>query len=236
MGVSKNRGVSPKWMVYNGIPYQNGWFGGTTIFGNTHLWNHCKIATGTSLLRRSVCIHCQMTLPCESKVNVRLHRKSPLQTISIRFPEVKELLKMIIIFPFEIPTIKMTVRPSKIWPMECLSFGRFHLALDGTLNIYIYYMYIYSIHNIYISVPDLWKNARSWFFWAKKGSWRWSCQEKKPIQIVYVCEYVWYLNIRIPFTKKINCQKKRVSQIWIRCAPVHRFGVTAWQQWLLLST
>ena len=32
----KNRGT-PKWMVYNGKPYQNGWFGGTTIFGNTHL-------------------------------------------------------------------------------------------------------------------------------------------------------------------------------------------------------
>ena len=30
MGVSKNRGT-PKWMVYNGKPYKNGWFGGTTI-------------------------------------------------------------------------------------------------------------------------------------------------------------------------------------------------------------
>ena len=36
MGVSKNRGT-PKWMVYNGKPYQNGWFGGTPIFGNTHM-------------------------------------------------------------------------------------------------------------------------------------------------------------------------------------------------------
>ena len=31
----KNSGT-PKWMVYNGKPYQNGWFGGTTIFGNIH--------------------------------------------------------------------------------------------------------------------------------------------------------------------------------------------------------
>ena len=31
-GISENRG----WMVYNGKPYWNGWFGGTTIFGNTH--------------------------------------------------------------------------------------------------------------------------------------------------------------------------------------------------------
>ena len=36
MGVSQNSGI-PKWMVYNGKPYQNGWFGGTTIFGNTHM-------------------------------------------------------------------------------------------------------------------------------------------------------------------------------------------------------
>ena len=32
MGVSKNRGT-PKWMVYNGKPYYNSWFGGTLIFG-----------------------------------------------------------------------------------------------------------------------------------------------------------------------------------------------------------
>ena len=36
MGVSKNRGI-PKWMVHNGKPYQNGWFGGTPIFGNTQM-------------------------------------------------------------------------------------------------------------------------------------------------------------------------------------------------------
>ena len=36
MGVSKNRGT-PKCMIYNGNPYRNGWFGGTTIFGNTHI-------------------------------------------------------------------------------------------------------------------------------------------------------------------------------------------------------
>ena len=34
MGVSKNRGTL-KWMVWK--PYQNGWFGGTTIFGNIHI-------------------------------------------------------------------------------------------------------------------------------------------------------------------------------------------------------
>ena len=36
IGVSKNRGT-PKWMVYNGKPYLNGWFGGTLILGNIHI-------------------------------------------------------------------------------------------------------------------------------------------------------------------------------------------------------
>ena len=37
MGVSKNRGT-PKWMVYRGKPYKNGWFGGQTpIFGNIQM-------------------------------------------------------------------------------------------------------------------------------------------------------------------------------------------------------
>ena len=33
----KNRDT-PKWMVCNGNPYWNGWFGGTTIFGNIHIF------------------------------------------------------------------------------------------------------------------------------------------------------------------------------------------------------
>ena len=37
MGVSKNKGTQ-KWMVYNGKPYWNGWFGDTIIFGNTHMF------------------------------------------------------------------------------------------------------------------------------------------------------------------------------------------------------
>ena len=39
MGVSKNSGI-PKWMVYNGKPYQNGWFGGTPIFWKTFSTNY----------------------------------------------------------------------------------------------------------------------------------------------------------------------------------------------------
>ena len=37
MDVSENSGT-PKWMVYNGKPYKNGWFGGITIFGSIHIW------------------------------------------------------------------------------------------------------------------------------------------------------------------------------------------------------
>ena len=36
MGVSWNGGT-PKWMVYNGRPYWNVWFGGTPILGNLHI-------------------------------------------------------------------------------------------------------------------------------------------------------------------------------------------------------
>ncbi len=42
MDVSKNRGT-PKWMVYNGKPKKNGWFGGTIVIGNTHI-NKNKIS------------------------------------------------------------------------------------------------------------------------------------------------------------------------------------------------
>ena len=42
--VSKNKGT-PKWMVYIGKPYQNGWFGGTIIFGNTHIYFLCTYFT-----------------------------------------------------------------------------------------------------------------------------------------------------------------------------------------------
>ena len=158
------------------------------------MWNHCKIATGTSLLRRSVYIHCQMTLPCKSKVNLRLHRKSPLQTISIRFPKVKELLKMNIIFPIWNPNYKNDSTSFKnlangmsiIWTLSFFSI-RWNpkYRYKYTYFCYIIYIciYIHSIHTIHIyiytSVPDLWNNARSWFFCrAYRGSWRWSCQER----------------------------------------------------------
>ena len=37
MGVSINGGT-PKWMLYKGKSYQNGWFGGPPIYGNTHIF------------------------------------------------------------------------------------------------------------------------------------------------------------------------------------------------------
>ena len=44
MDVTKNRGT-PKWMVYNGKPYKNGWFGGTPIFGHTHIYPKSRSLT-----------------------------------------------------------------------------------------------------------------------------------------------------------------------------------------------
>ena len=43
MGVSKNRGT-PKWMVYNGKPYEqmDDLGGNTPIFGNTHIGNFSR--------------------------------------------------------------------------------------------------------------------------------------------------------------------------------------------------
>ena len=39
-GCFQNRDT-PKWIFYNGTPYQNGWFGGTPIFGNIHICSTC---------------------------------------------------------------------------------------------------------------------------------------------------------------------------------------------------
>ena len=60
MGVPKNRGT-PKWMVYNGKPYWNGWFGGTIIFGHTHidrpkLRHECTSTYLGQSERRSLCL------------------------------------------------------------------------------------------------------------------------------------------------------------------------------------
>ena len=30
----------------NGKPYQNGWFGGTPIFGNSHIYIYCHLGDG----------------------------------------------------------------------------------------------------------------------------------------------------------------------------------------------
>ena len=53
--VSKNKGTA-KWMVYNEKPYWNGWFGGTPIFGNTHV-DMRKFACGlTRMLGSLMCV------------------------------------------------------------------------------------------------------------------------------------------------------------------------------------
>ena len=48
MGVSKNRGI-PKWMVYHGKPYQNGWFGAKTHHFRKHL--HVNLGRSFNLIK-----------------------------------------------------------------------------------------------------------------------------------------------------------------------------------------
>ena len=62
MDVSKNRGT-PKWMVYNGKPYQSmdDLGGKPTIFGNTHIHRTFSIPVGFSL---SMGIHPFVTKAC----------------------------------------------------------------------------------------------------------------------------------------------------------------------------
>ena len=57
LGVSKNM-ASLKWMVKNRKPYENGWFGGTTIFGNPKI-NDWRIIPGRT---ESCGFH--LILPC----------------------------------------------------------------------------------------------------------------------------------------------------------------------------
>lgn len=47
MDVSQNRGT-PKRMIYTGNPYEIEWFGGTTIFVNTHIMIYNSEATSNS--------------------------------------------------------------------------------------------------------------------------------------------------------------------------------------------
>ena len=56
LGVSKNRGVSPKMDgEKNGKPYQNGWFGGTIIFGNIPLVKQQCIVWGLVKFHDPLC-------------------------------------------------------------------------------------------------------------------------------------------------------------------------------------
>ena len=57
MGVSKNSGT-PEWIVYNGKPYSNGWFGGTTILGNPHLYHYNLLNVGEDVENTSFFLSC----------------------------------------------------------------------------------------------------------------------------------------------------------------------------------
>ena len=60
MDVSKNSGIPSGWfIIYNGKPYQNGWFGGTPISGNTHIPTNpitfCSKGKGTWIFHAQGC-------------------------------------------------------------------------------------------------------------------------------------------------------------------------------------
>ena len=59
LDVSENRGI-PKWMVYNGKPYQNGWFGGKKpyFWFNTHL-DYMTIIVSPAMKRWSPLSRCR---------------------------------------------------------------------------------------------------------------------------------------------------------------------------------
>ncbi len=71
MDVSENRGT-PKWMVYNGKPYQNGWFGGTIIFRNTHIYIYiCKYQGFKQYFEGFVSTRCKNHIPLQKNMVVK---------------------------------------------------------------------------------------------------------------------------------------------------------------------
>ena len=72
-------GGAPKWMVYNGKPYKNGWFGGTTIFGNIHIYQSSPIFQRQTLLA---------SIQPPTTKSIEVYDSSPLEDrsqLSIRF-------------------------------------------------------------------------------------------------------------------------------------------------------
>ena len=70
MGVSKNRGKPPKWMVYNGKPYQNGWFGGFShIFGNTQVADLLACLSNLQSTFSRYQLWTQLRTPCQRRSN-----------------------------------------------------------------------------------------------------------------------------------------------------------------------
>ena len=90
VGVSQNRGIlAPKWMVYNGKPYQNGWFGGPPLFLETSMSIH---VTASSLwFETSSDSWCRCKALCTSRaLGIR-----PQQNVEIKFVKLKFLTKSI---------------------------------------------------------------------------------------------------------------------------------------------
>ena len=89
----KIRGT-PKWMVYNGKPYQNGWFGGTTIFGNIHIfqslsscWEICCSRfpkNGPSTKPTNLCPEPNLDLYLRIRLQKKLPKEEVLRTLELQ--------------------------------------------------------------------------------------------------------------------------------------------------------
>ena len=77
-------------MVYNGNPYRNGWFGGTPIFGNTHIW----VASSQQMTR--VFLQCSIEVMLGLSAHPLLFNSRRLRTVLriLYFPYISILLSI----------------------------------------------------------------------------------------------------------------------------------------------
>ena len=73
-------GGTPKWMVYDGKPYEIGWFGGTTIFGNSHIPS-IKLGAGWPRPRPLRAEPCNCRSAVSTSLSSRQHLPVPAQYV-----------------------------------------------------------------------------------------------------------------------------------------------------------
>ena len=153
MDVSKNRGTS-KWMVYNGKPYSNGWFGGKTHY----FWKHPYHATAPAN---------RMTSSTRDQIEGADWRCGPHVGIAIATPIAK--VWMIILGG----GLKHLVKPGKKKIKWLFSCGEYTHKIHGTgiftyMNGWFLYMFMvnvgkYTIHGCYRTWLMIIQNSVAYF-------------------------------------------------------------------------